>query len=46
MSRVAKHLERSNVRVRGSRWVVHLDVDDAGIDRIIDSVRHYQGVGA
>lgn len=46
MSKLAKHLENSNVRVRGPRWVVHLDVDDAGIDRIVESARHYQSVGA
>lgn len=46
MGRLAKHLEKSNVRVRGSRWVLHLDVDDAGVDRIIDSAHHYQSVGA
>ena len=45
LANLSKHLERSNVRVRGSRWVVHLDVDDEGIDRIIASARQYQGVG-
>ncbi len=46
LSELAKHLEKSNVRARGPRWVIHLDVDDTAIDRIIESVRHFQSAGA
>jgi threonine aldolase len=46
MSALSKHLERSCVRVRGPRWVLHLDVDDEGVQRVIDAARRYQPVGA
>jgi threonine aldolase len=42
---LTKHLEKHQIRVRGSRWVVHLDVDDDGIQRIIDAARTYQPAG-
>jgi threonine aldolase len=43
MGRLTKHLEQFQVRVRGQRWVLHLDVDDDGVARIIDAARRYEG---
>ncbi len=45
LSHLSKHLEGSNIRIRGPRWVMHLDVDDDGLARIVDAARHYQPVG-
>jgi threonine aldolase len=35
MEALRAHLERHGVVIRGGRWVVHLDIDDRGIDRVI-----------
>jgi threonine aldolase len=45
LSALSKHFAKSHVRVRGSRWVMHLDVDDTGIDRIVEAARLFQVVG-
>lgn len=41
-ARMVAHMAAADVRVSGSRWVVHLDVDDAGVERAIDAA---QGLG-
>jgi len=40
------HFATNRIRIRGSRWVLHLDVDDAGLARIIDALRRFQPAGA
>ena len=45
LSHLSKHLEKSNIRIRGSRWVVHLDVADVDVTRIVDAARQYQPIG-
>lgn len=42
LSAVSKHFARHGIRVRGPRWVLHLDVDDAGVARVIDAARSFQ----
>ena len=42
LSAVSKHFARQGIRVRGPRWVLHLDVDDAGVARVIDAARSFQ----
>lgn len=37
--RMTKHMARAGVLVAGPRWVVHLDVDDAGIDRAVEAAK-------
>ena len=41
VARMIEHMAQRGVRVAGPRWVVHLDVDDEGIDR---AVRAAQGL--
>ena len=36
-----KHLAEAGIVIRGARWVVHLDVDDDGIERVIDATRAF-----
>jgi threonine aldolase len=45
LSAMSKHLAKHRVRVRGSRWVLHLDIDDAGVERVVDAARLFHGVG-
>ncbi|HET6471422.1 MAG TPA: low-specificity L-threonine aldolase [Pseudomonadales bacterium] len=42
LSALSKHFARHGIRVRGPRWVLHLDVDDAGVARVIDAARSFQ----
>lgn len=35
--RMVAHMRRGGVRVANERWVVHLDVDDAGVDRAVQA---------
>jgi threonine aldolase len=42
---LSRHLEKQQIRVRGSRWVVHLDVDDDAIQRIVAASRTFQPDG-
>jgi threonine aldolase len=39
------HFAVNNIRIRGPRWVLHLDVDDEGLARIIDAARSFQPPG-
>ncbi len=39
------HLEQRRIRIRGSRWVLHLDIDDTGVARIVEGVRDFGGLG-
>ena len=39
---LTKHFEKQQIRIRGPRWVIHLDVDDEGLHRIIDAARAFQ----
>jgi len=45
LSAVSKHFAKHFVRVRGSRWVLHLDIDDAGVDRVVEAARLFQPAG-
>ncbi len=45
LAALSRHLEKQQIRVRGSRWVVHLDVDDDAIQRIVDASRTFQPEG-
>ena len=40
--RMVGHMAAADVRVSGPRWVVHLDIDDAGVERAIGAA---QGLG-
>lgn len=42
LERLRDHLEASRIRIRGPRWVLHLDVDDAGVERVVDAVRRFE----
>jgi threonine aldolase len=42
MKTLKAHFAAHNIRIRGPRWVLHLDIDDAGLDRIIDAARRFQ----
>ncbi len=42
LAALTKHLEKQQIRVRGPRWVMHLDIDDDGVQRIVDSARAFQ----
>ena len=42
--RMTAHMARGGVLVAGPRWVVHLDVDDAGIERVLEAAKGL-GVG-
>jgi threonine aldolase len=42
LERLRHHLEASRIRIRGPRWVLHLDVDDAGVERVLDAVRRFE----
>lgn len=42
LAALSRHLEARQIRVRGSRWVVHLDVDDDAIQRVVDASRTFQ----
>jgi threonine aldolase len=44
LAAIAKHFAKHNVRVRGSRWVLHLDVDDAGVERVVQAARYFRDV--
>lgn len=37
--RMVEKMARAGVRVAGPRWVVHLDVDDAGIERAVEAAQ-------
>ena len=37
-----EHLAAARIRIRGPRWVTHLDIDDAGIDRVIETMRTFR----
>ncbi len=39
-----RHMAERNVRVSGPRWVVHLDIDDAAVDRAIAAAADLGGV--
>ncbi len=39
VARMIEHMAQRGVRVAGPRWVVHLDVDDEGIDRAVRAAR-------
>ncbi len=41
LGRMSKHFEAHGVRVRGTRWVVHVDVDDAALAKVIEAARLY-----
>jgi threonine aldolase len=41
LAALQKHLAAAGILIRGARWVVHLDVDDAGIERVVDAVRGF-----
>ena len=36
---MAAHMARAGVLVAGARWVVHLDVDDQDIDRVLEAAK-------
>lgn len=36
------HLARSRIRVRGPRWVLHLDVDDDAVARVVTAVSEFR----
>jgi len=36
------HMNERGVRVQGSRWVLHLDVDDAALERVCAAVRAFR----
>jgi len=40
-SELGAALERERIRARGSRWVVHLDIDDAGAERVVGAVTRF-----
>ena len=37
---MAEHLAAAGVNVSGPRWVIHLDIDDHGIDHVAAAVEH------
>jgi len=45
LSAVSKCFAKHGVRVRGPRWVLHLDVDDADLERIVEAARSFQPGG-
>jgi threonine aldolase len=36
-----KHLATAGIVIRGPRWVLHLDIDDGDVDRVIDATRAF-----
>lgn len=42
MAALTRHLDEAGIRIRGPRWVLHLDIDDAALDRIIDALRGFR----
>jgi len=42
---LTKHFEKRQIRIRGPRWVMHLDVDDDGLQHIVDAARAFQPAG-
>ena len=39
---MARHLAAAGVHVSGERWVVHLDIDDHGIDHVVATVADWR----
>ena len=35
------HLAAEGISISGPRWVTHLDIDDADVERVIDAVTRY-----
>jgi len=35
------HLAAEAIVISGSRWVMHLDIDDGDVERVIDAVKRY-----
>ncbi|HEY6598851.1 MAG TPA: low-specificity L-threonine aldolase [Pseudomonadales bacterium] len=46
LARLTAFLAQQQIRIRGPRWVLHLDVDDAGLQRVLDATRRFQPGGA
>ena len=44
-ARMIAHMAEAGVRVAGGRWVVHMDVDDAGIERALAAAAGLAGDG-
>lgn len=36
------HLAAHDIRISGTRWVFHLDVSDADLDRLLEACQHYR----
>ena len=45
LMRLTTHLAAERIKIRGPRWVLHLDIDDAGVQRVIDAARRFQPAG-
>jgi threonine aldolase len=39
---LARHLAAARVRIRGPRWVLHLDIDDRSVERVVAALRQYR----
>ena len=39
MTHLITHMAEHDILIRGARWVTHLDISDADVDRVIDAVR-------
>ncbi len=46
LKHLVAHLAQHRVKIRGARWVLHLDIDGAAVARVIDAVRAYTPVPA
>ncbi len=46
LATLTAQLADHQIRIRGPRWVLHLDVDDAGLQRVLDATRLFQPAGA
>jgi hypothetical protein len=41
LAMLTAQLAQQHIRIRGPRWVLHLDVDDAGLQRVLDATRRF-----
>ena len=46
LARLTTHLAVQHIKIRGPRWVLHLDIDDADLQRVVDAARRFQPAGA
>jgi hypothetical protein len=44
LKQLGLHMAQHDVRIRGARWVLHLDVDDAALAKVIDAAAAYAPV--